>query len=354
MPLSPRSPDFFQVFSTNQPLLDKLANSLYPGKMDTTIAERRLKALDFWEKHGTAPTRNAFGVGRTTLYRWKREYEASGASLRSLAPKSRARRENHQRTVDWRVKAEIVRLRTGHPRLGKEKLLPLLRAFCRREGIPESLSESRVGRILADLRKSGRLPVPGKVRIRATSGKLHLKNRTPGKRKLRRSGYRPGLPGDLVQIDTVITFIDGIRRYTVTAVDVTSRFAFAWSYNSGSSASARDFFQRLELVAPFPVKRVQTDNGSEFLQLFQGHLESAGVTHFFNYPRRPQWNGHVERFNRTIQDEFLSWHTQTLADDVAEFNRLCCEWLLWYNGERHHHALKASPLGHLEGIRIGL
>lgn len=150
-----------------------------------------------------------------------------------------------------------------------------------------------------------------------------------------------------MQINTVVTFIRGVRRYTVTAVDTTSRFAFAWSYPTGSSASARDFFRRLELVAPFAVGRVQTDNGSEFLEHFRDYLEGEGVTHFFNYPRRPQWNGHVERFNRTIQEEFLNWHVQTLADDVEAFNGLCCEWLLWYNGERHHHALKAPPLRHL-------
>ena len=111
-----------------QEVLDKLAASLYPREMDTPAAEHRLRVLEFWEKHGTEATRDAFGVGRTTLYRWKTGYRL-GQAPPGPEPKSRARRANHQRRVDPRVLAEAIRLRTAHPRLGKEKLLPLLRRF---------------------------------------------------------------------------------------------------------------------------------------------------------------------------------------------------------------------------------
>jgi len=330
-----------------QGTLDRLANSLYPTGMDTTnAAERRLRALDFWRKHGTEAAADAFGVTRSTLYRWKAAWKSSGGRIEALVPGSRKRASNNRRTVDPRVLAEAVRLRGLHPRLGKEKLLPLLAAFCAAQGVPERLSESRVGRMLGDLKRAGRLPDPSTLRTNGRTGRLHQvrRDRRP---KLRRSGYRPSDPGDLVQVDTVVTFVDGVKRYTTTAVDCTSRFAFAWSHATGSSAAARDFFRRLEAVAPFGIRRVQTDNGSEFQELFRDHLQAAGVEHYFNYPRRPQQNGTVERFNRTIQEEFLSWHRQTLAYDLPEFNRLCCEWLLWYNGERTHHSLGATPLGYL-------
>ena len=41
------------------------------------------------------------------------------------------------------------------------------------------------------------------------------------------------------------------------------------------------------------------------------------------------------------------WPPANAGRRPGRFNRLCCDWLLWYNGERYHHALKAPPLGHL-------
>ena len=55
-------------------------------------------------------------------------------------------------------------------------------------------------------------------------------------------------------------------------------------------------------------------------------------------------NAHVERFNRTIDEEFLKWNRALLRDDVAAFNDALVDWLLWYNGERPHYALgQISP-----------
>ena len=66
-------------------------------------------------------------------------------------------------------------------------------------------------------------------------------------------------------MDTIVRFEHGIKRYIFSAIDVKSRFAFAYTYKTGSSLSASDFVQKLDRVSPFPIKAVQTDNGSEFL-----------------------------------------------------------------------------------------
>ena len=56
-------------------------------------------------------------------------------------------------------------------------------------------------------------------------------------------------------------------------------------------------------------------------------------------------NAHVERFNRTLDEEFLRDHRALLRDDVSTFNARLVDWLLWYNAERPHHALgQVSPL----------
>lgn len=52
-------------------------------------------------------------------------------------------------------------------------------------------------------------------------------------------------------------------------------------------------------VFPFKIKRVQTDNGSEFEGIFDKFLKEKGIVHFYNYPKDPQSNAHVEKFHRT-------------------------------------------------------
>ena len=54
-----------------------------------------------------------------------------------------------------------------------------------------------------------------------------------------------------------------MRRCVITAIDVRSDFAFAFGYSNLSSASASDFFEKLEKVSPFRITHVQTDNGTD-------------------------------------------------------------------------------------------
>jgi putative transposase len=61
-------------------------------------------------------------------------------------------------------------------------------------------------------------------------------------------------------------------------------------------------------------------------------------------PKHPQSNGHLERFNRTLQEQFAYWHLDEL-DDPATFNHPLIEYLLWYNTEKPHRAIgNQSPL----------
>ena len=50
-------------------------------------------------------------------------------------------------------------------------------------------------------------------------------------------------------------------------------------------------------------------------------------------------NARCERFNRTLQEEFLDYHEELLFTDLKAFNDKLFDWLLWYNTERPHHAL---------------
>ena len=332
---------FWSWWNEGDGVLEDLRRVGYPGSM-AKHATKRVPILGFWRKFGLAATVAAFQVSRATLFRWERELHAGQAAPRVTTPV----RKRH-RMMDDRLTAAVVRLRTEHPRLGKEKLRPLLSAVCRDYDL-RIPSVSTVGRILGDLKRAGRLPDPRRLRMSALTGKL-LEKRWQRPKKRRRKGYQPHLPGDLLQLDTVVTIVNGCRRYTLTAIDLVSRFAFAWSYTTGSSKSAADFLGKLQTVAPFPLRHVQTDNGSEFHGVFDAVLTATAVPHFWNYPRYPKGNAYVERFNRTIQEECLTWHRDDLVGNLDHCNDILLDWLVWYNRDRPHAGLRQrSPLQYLQ------
>lgn len=137
---------------------------------------------------------------------------------------------------------------------------------------------------------------------------MYLGKRDKGKIKTNRKrafAYQVSNPGDLFQVDTIVRFEHGIKRYLLTAIDVKSKFAFSYAYKNHSSRSASDFVGKLIQVTPYPIKAIQTDNGCEFLKEFDHAIAKNGIVHFFTYPRCPKQNGCIERFNRTLQEDVV-------------------------------------------------
>jgi putative transposase len=188
------------------------------------------------------------------------------------------------------------------------------------------------------------LPYGRGIGIRGDTARLLVREIRPGKKKLRRKGYVPSQPGDLVQMDTVAVFTAGLKRYIGTAIDVRTRFAFAYTYKANSSASATDFIGKFLKVAPFATRCIQTDNGSEFAGHFDDSCSRHQLTHFYNYPRHPQANGLLGRFNRTVQEQCVNHYLDYLAEP-DDFNRKLMDCLIWYNTEKPHRGIgKATPM----------
>lgn len=145
--------------------------------------------------------------------------------------------------------------------------------------------------------------------------------------------------GDLVQMDAVVKFRNGIKRYVITAIETQGKFGFAYGYSHLSSRTASDFVDKLLKVSPFSVKAIQTDNGSEFLKEADKTMAENGIVHFFTYPRSPKSNAFIERFNRTIQEEFIDYKKETLAYDLKTFNNQLMDYLLFYNTKRIHQSI---------------
>jgi len=311
---------------------------------DRATIEHRLKVLNFYDRYGPEATKEAFSVSRSTVFLWKSKLNAKQGRLSSLAPGDRAPKTKRTRNVSEVITSFIVAERTKHYRLGKDKLAELLIPICARAGLA-CPSTSTVGRILSDLKAQGRLSKYQRLGVDARTGRLHERGNKPKLKKERRGSYRPERAGDLVQMDCVIKFVNGIRRYVISAIDYDSEFAFSMGYSSLSSARAKDFLHKFIRVAPFEVKRVQTDNGSEFYKLFHEACTDLNLTHYWNYPKRPTMNAKIERYNRTVQEEFVDWHLDDLSYDIGSFNYQLMDWVLWYNTVRPHHTLKLkSPM----------
>src|SRR3989338_2822386 len=246
------------------------------NRMLTPKAKKKFEILAFWQKHGLQATMDAFHVKRRTLFLWKKKLKEGHGKCTALNERSKTPERRRIRVWPLEVLNEIKNLRMQHPNLGKEKLQILLARFCRRNA----------------------QPIPS--------------------------------------ASTVERFIHGCRRYIITFEDLYSRFAFAWSTTSHASKAAEEFFEFCQMVFPIPFEYVLTDNGSEFKKHFSEKLKELHLTHYHTYPRMPKMNAHCERFNRTIQEEFVDYHAHELFEP-QKFNIILMEYLVWFNTERPHY-----------------
>ena len=306
--------------------------------MITNSAQKRMRILIFWKKHGDTAAKEAFGASRPTLFRWQKDLKDGGGKLEALNPESTAPKNKRKRIIPEEVKKLIIEERS-HEKIGKEKLAKLLYD----DGIAK-LSDSTVGRMLLDLKNQGKFPDPKKFSLSGKTGKLIEKKTKKPKRKLRSKGHM----GQLAKADTIIRFTDGIKRYILTGIDLETEFGFAYAYVSHSSKTAAEFMKTFKQVAPISLTHVQTDNGSEFADHFEAYCGKEGIVHFHAYPRTPKMQSEIERFNRTLSEAFISRNRHLLAYDIDEFNKRLMEWLLWYNTRRPHWSIGLiSPLRYI-------
>ena len=312
-------------------------------RMLTEKAKDKAKILVFWEKHGLEATMDAFPVKRSTLFLWKRTLKDNQGKLISLNDKKRIPKTTRKREWPFEIREKIKQIRHDllHPNLGPDKIYPLLRTFCKEHNL-KCPKVRTITRIIADNSDKMRI-FPQKV---SHFGKIKKANRKKVSRKPK--DLKPEYPGHLVALDTIEKFINGTRRYVITFEDIYTRFTFAWATKSHASKAAEEFFNLCLKVFPYSFNflYVLTDNGSEFKKHFSEKLKELHLTHYHTYPKTPKMNAHVERFNRTIQDDFVNWNLSLLKDNINLFNSKLVDYLIFYNTERAHYAFqnKLSPV----------
>lgn len=330
----------------------------------TFSVEDKLKIIKYSFKYGIDKTLEAVSldseskISRRTLIRWRKQWQTSqernygAGNLLDLKNKSKKPKTYRQSQVNGLVIQYIQQLRLQYPNLGKDKLKVLLDQHIHEHNSKQEsnlnqiklISTSTIGRLLTKLKQQRSIPTykySKQVYLDGRTGTIKQRVIKPrNQKKNRRKDYKPQKPGDLVQLDAVTFYLNGVKRYLVCAVDLVSRYSFVYSYKTLSSSSTKDFFLRMEKVFPHLIKHVQTDNGQENHKNFQELLKQKEITQFWNYPRSPKMNAYIERFNRTVQEEFANYNLWVLRDNIDGFNTLLESYLSFYNNQRPHLGLK--------------
>jgi transposase InsO family protein len=298
--------------------------------MITEKAKHKLKVLSFWKKHGLTATEEAFGVKERTLYDWQAKLKKGNNNPEALNNRSKRPHTVRKRAWPEEIQKEIAHIRDEHPNLGKDKIYPALQTFCQTNRL-KCPSISTIGNLIRDAGGLRKFPV--KVRH---NGKIVPRKRAKKSRKPKH--FVATHPGHCGSFDTVERIVHGSKRYVITFTDVYSRFSLAWATRSHASLAAKEFFDLVTFLFPFPLTYALTDNGSEFMKHFDNELRRLHVTHWHTYPKCPKMNPHCERFNRSIQEEYIDYHESELLD-TNKFNLGLMKHLLWHNTERPHFGI---------------
>lgn len=299
----------------------------------------RLAWMDFYRRSkNVTMTCRHFGISRQTFYRWQRRYDP--LDLTTL--EGRSHRPHHRRQPTWSfpLSEKVLTLRLQFPRWGKDKLAVLLR----QQKI--AISTSMLGRILASLKRQGRLVEPPRTGV--PGSRRALRPRPYAVRKPKQ--YAVSSPGDLVQVDTVdVRPIPGVNFKQFTARDVISRWDVIQAHPRATAQNATQFLDTLQHRMPFPIRAVQVDGGSEFAAEFEQACQLRGLHLFVLPPRSPKLNGAVERANRTHTEEF--YQVTHCSLEMNKLNRELRRWEKIYNTVRPHQSLGyLTPLQFLHQI----
>jgi putative transposase len=139
--------------------------------------------------------------------------------------------------------------------------------------------------------------------------------------------------GDLVQMDTIHLMVSEKKRiYVFVLLDVYSRWVYVKAYEKISSKISIDFLREAEEESSFQFNMIQTDHGPEFGKWF---VERVSKNHRYTRIGKPNDNAHIERFNRTLQEECLDKTKRTVFD----LNKAIKIYVPYYNEKRLHLGL---------------
>jgi len=291
--------------------------------------QMRLEWMIFYEKvskKNAGETSKHYEISTKTFHKWHKRFTESKSNVESLLDRSKAPIHKRKKEISGIEELRIVGLRKKHMRYGKKKIRRLYLNEYKKD-----ISTWKISYVI-----SGHNLYPDKTK----HIKL-IKKRARGQPKTRIMNYLKTNPKigicTLWHIDSIILYYGGFKRAIITAIDEISRIGYARVYKTANSKSAEDFLERLEYLVEGTVLVAHTDNGSEFGGLFKKACEGRGIKRIYSRTRTPKDNGKNERFNRTIQEEWLE-DAEITMEDIKEANESLTGWLIEYNAFRPHES----------------
>lgn len=241
------------------------------------------------------------GVEPSTVMRWVKKAELLNQS--HTIPTLSSRPHHHPKTLDGELVSKIIEYRLKYRRCAE-----IIHRYMLRDGYDLSLAS-----VKRTLKRNGM-------------------TKYSKWKKWHRYPERPiaSFPGELVELDTIVDGEIGDRLYIYTLLDVASRWADAKPVVRINTHQSVRFVS--EVKPPFRIKLIQSDHGSEFSRHFSRTINTNGIEHRHTRVRQPTDNGHLERFNRTIQEECLN----RIPRDLKIYQKEIAEYLKYYNEERMH------------------
>lgn len=262
---------------------------------------RRDAAAMAYRGYSKAEVGRRFGVGSSTICKWVRKAKKYGYHpIPTLSSRPRHHPRELSNDLVWKIFGQ---------RIKNKRCAEVVQQELKNDGIEVSLSSVK--------------------RVLDRAGLT--KKRSPWKR------YHPHVdrplpknPGDLVELDTIHLMVDKKKRiYVFVLIDVCSRWVYVKAYEHMNSLQMLRFVREAQRVAPFHFSMLQSDHGPEFGKLFVSRIKKS---HRYTRIGKPNDNSHVERFNRTIQEECLD----KVVCTVLALNKAIKEYVYYYNNTRLH------------------
>lgn len=271
----------------------------------------------------------AIGVAQATYYRWNRNYKNSG--IAGLVEKSKKPHTLRKPIWGMPLEQKVLVLRNKYLVWGKAKLTVILN---RDFGI--KVSESTVGRILKKLVLLRKVK-PVSFFTRPSEPKQKREFNKHAERWI--YGMKSTKPGELVQIDhMVVKDFNGKELRHFSAICPFTKIIFEQVYTRATAASANDFLKQACNAFPFPILSAQVDGGSEFMAEFETGCKDSGIPLFVLPPRRPKYNGCVERSHGTVRNEFYALYPNLIG--LAIIRSELQKYVLFYNTFRPHQSIE--------------
>jgi len=294
----------------------------------------------------SAVVANKCGVHRSTIWRWKQRWLELNKNVQLANPNRPSRTvsfKNKLLSCKWRIATIISAPHSSPHALGESIVARVLELRYTLKRCAEiiwhhmtsidglSISLSSVHRIL---RRHHQYDGARKNRV-------HTDNpRRP----------HPTAPGELVQTDTIhyICPMTYRRRYVYTVIDLYSRMAYAEIHNGIRPSIAARVIDKAQEAVGFRFSMVQADNGPEYSSYFEDKMKKNGIAVRHSRLGRPNDNAHIERFNRTIQEECLGSRISSKVA-TATLQTKINHYIENYNTKRVHLSLELqTPVSMLQ------